>query len=95
MTVTEALEALSQVSGDTILLVADPTDGLAVVLWWEDPARRLAFTGEVTNLDGDDLALYLVGKAANYLANEASDRGDLRRVVRLRTLAAQAENAIG
>jgi uracil-DNA glycosylase len=95
MTVTEALEALAAVGGDTILLVADPTDGLAVVLWWEDPARRLAFTGEATNLDGDDLALYLVGKAANYLANKANDRGDLRRAVRLRTVAAQAENAIG
>ena len=94
MNVTEALEALSQVTGNTILLVADPTDGLAVVLWWEDPARRLAFTGEATNLDGDDLALYLVSKAASYLAREANDRGDLRRAVRLRTVEGQAMAAI-
>lgn len=94
MNVTEALEALSQVTGDTILLVADPHRRLAIVLWWEDPARRLAFTGEATNLDGDDLALYLVSKAASHLAGKANDRGDLRRAVRLRTVETQAMGAI-
>jgi hypothetical protein len=62
MTATQALKKLSEVSGESALIVADPKDGIAVVVRWEDPERRLAFCVDSHFENEADDHLYLVAR---------------------------------
>jgi hypothetical protein len=95
MTATQALKKLSEVSGESALIVADPKDGIAVVVRWEDPERRLAFCVDSHFENEADDHLYLVARAAEYLSNEARKRRELGLAVRLRTLSSLIENECG
>ncbi len=87
MTVTEALKKLADVSGEAILLVADPNDGLAVVVRWEDDEKRMAFLDDdLPDMEGDKLALYLISRAANYLVREAQKDTNGSLALRLRAV---------
>lgn len=87
MNITEALKKLAEASGEPILLVHDPKDGVAVVVRWEDDDRRMAFLGsDTSDLEGNSLALYLVVRAAKYLVREAQKAGDMRLALRLRVV---------
>lgn len=59
----------------------------------EDEARRLAFLSEagpgLGAVEGN--VLYLVGKAAGYLAREKQREGNMKAATKLRTLEAQIE----
>ncbi len=95
MKVTEARKKLADVSGEPILLVADPNDGLAVVVHWENDEKRMAFLGSDTpDLDGDPLALHLVVRAAKYLVGEAQKTGNLHLAVRIRIVENEVFEAI-
>lgn len=89
MNITEALVLLAEESGENALLVADPKDGLFVVVRFEDNQKRLAFPREEHDpegLEGDAIALHLISKAADYQAGQARKRGELGRAIRLITL---------
>lgn len=95
MTVTEALKKLADVSGEAILLVADPNDGLAVVVRWEDDEKRMAFVDEdLPNMEGDKLALYLISRAANYLVREAQKDVNGSLALRLRSVEGEVHYAV-
>ena len=95
MNVTEALKKLADASEESILLVHDPSDGLFVVVRWEDDHRRMAFLGsDATDLDGDALALHLLVRAAKYLVDQAMKDVNGHRAVRLRIVESEIAAAI-
>lgn len=97
MNITEALTRLAEESGENVLLVADPNEGLFVVVRFDDNKERLAFPREDHDpeLQGDAVALHLISKATNYQARQARKRGELGRATRLVTLRETISEAIG
>lgn len=97
MNITEALTRLAEESGENVLLVAEPNEGLFAVVRFDDDKERLAFPREDHDpeLQGDAVALHLIFKATNYQVQQAKKRGELGRTIQLITLRETISEAIG
>lgn len=96
ISITQALKQLAELSGENALLVADPKEGLFVVIRYEDDKQRLAFCREKhePKLKGNALALFLIRKAIRYQKNAARARIEMGRAVRLATLEAKLDEVL-